>query len=110
MVAEAEILVAGIEFSALRISGALENVLRIYIIPEALRREKLEKIFALDYQNLCKRVLTGFRQYVADTNKRTFQSLLNQQPNTYPNYRQTTTGGNIYDKDDRIVVIGAEIT
>ena len=85
--AEAELLVSGIEYATLmtagspvsletRLAGALHNILGIYGVPEDVRNTKVQKVFAMDYKNLCKRVLADFKKYVADTNENTFQSLL----------------------------------
>lgn len=85
--AEAEVLVSGIEYATLitagnpvpletRISGALNNILGIYGIPEDVRKANLKKVFAMDYKNLCKQVLKDFKTYVAKTNDQTFQALL----------------------------------
>ena len=85
--AEAEILVSGIEYATLmpagtpvslqtRLSGALHNILGIYGVPEAVRNAKVEKVFAMDYRNLCKRVLADFKTFVAETNEQAFQDLL----------------------------------
>lgn len=84
---EAEILVSGIEYATLmtagdpvpletRITGALDQILSIYEIPEEIRKIKLEKVFALDYKNLCKRVLANFRSYVKEANDQYFDELL----------------------------------
>ena len=84
---EAELFVSGIEYATFmtagnpvpletRIEGALDNILRIYGIPEDIRKAKIEKVFALDYKNLCKNVLSNFKKYVAITNDQTFRSLL----------------------------------
>ena len=85
--AEAEILVSGIEYATLmpagtpvslqtRLAGALHNILGIYGVPEAVRNAKVEKVFAMDYRNLCKRVLADFKTFVAETNEQAFQDLL----------------------------------
>ena len=85
--AEAEILVSGIEYATLmtagdpvpletRITGALNNILGIYGISEQMRNTKIKKVFALDYRNLCKRVLSAFKEYVTNTNETAFQELL----------------------------------
>jgi len=85
--AEAEILVSGIEYATLmaagdpvpleaRISGAIHNILGIYGVPEEVRNTKVSKVFAMDYKNLCKRVLSDFRRYVKETNEQAFQNLL----------------------------------
>lgn len=87
--AEAEILVSGIEYATLmttgdtvsletRISGALHNILGIYGIPETERNTMVQKVFAMDYKNLCKRILADFKKYVSKTNKETFRKLTNQ--------------------------------
>ena len=85
--AEAEILVSGIEYATLmtagdpvpletRIAGALNNILGIYGVPEETRQIKLQKVFAMDYINLGKRVLDEFKQYVTDANDEAFQALI----------------------------------
>ena len=85
--AEAEILVSGIEHATLmvagdpvpletRITGALNSILTIYGVPEETRQLKLQKVFALDYIGLGKRVLEDFREYVANANDEAFQALI----------------------------------
>lgn len=85
--AEAEILCSGIEYATLmtagdqvsletRISGALNNILGIYGIPEETRNQKIQKVFAMDYRNLGKRVLREFREYVEQANEQAFHALL----------------------------------
>lgn len=85
--AEAEILVSGIEYATLmpagdyvsletRIEGALHNILGIYGIPEEIRKVKVQKVFSMDYKNLCKRVLKDFKTFVAKTNDETFLALI----------------------------------
>ena len=85
--AEAEILVSGIEYATLmtagdpvpletRIAGALNNILGIYGVPEEIRQIKLQKVFAMDYITLGKRVLDEFKQYVTDANDEAFQALI----------------------------------
>ena len=85
--AEAEILVSGIEYATLmtagdpvpmetRITGALNNILGIYGVPEETRKSKLQKVFTLDYMSLGKRILDEFKQYVSDANDDAFQALI----------------------------------
>ncbi len=85
--AEAEILCSGIEFATLmtagdtvtleaRISGALNQILNIYGIPEQMRREKLRKVFLMDYKALGMRVLREFKEYVEQANEQAFYDLL----------------------------------
>lgn len=72
---EAEILVSGIEHSTLntieknipletRISGALNAIMMIYGVPEEIRKENIEKVLAMDYLSIGKRIFKEFREYV----------------------------------------------
>lgn len=85
--AEAEILCSGIEYATLmtagdpvtletRISGALNNILGIFGIPEETRQVKIKKVFAKDYRNLGKRVLEEFKEYVEQANEQALIELL----------------------------------
>ena len=85
--AEAEILCSGIEYATLmtaddpvsmetRISGALNNIMSIYGIPEEVRKTKIQKVFALDYKNLGKKVILEFKEYVEQANEQAFLELL----------------------------------
>ena len=85
--AEAEILVSGIEHATLmvagepvslesRISGAVNNILNIYGVPEETRKIKLQKVFDLDYKNLGKRVFDDFKKYVTELNEEAFSALI----------------------------------
>lgn len=84
---EAEILVSGVEYATLmtagepvsleyRISGALHNILGIYGVPPEVREMKIKKVFAMDYRNLGKKILSEFKQYVEDSNEQAFMDLL----------------------------------
>lgn len=81
---EAETLVSGIEYATLmttsdsaslelRISGALNTILSIYNVPEATRKQKIEKVLSMDYTALGVRVLKEFRSFV---DRETEQALL----------------------------------
>ena len=85
--AEAEILCSGIEYATLmtandpvsletRISGALNQILTIYGVPEEMRQTKIKKVFAMDYRNLGKRVLEEFKEYVEQANEQALLELL----------------------------------
>lgn len=87
--AEAEILCSGIEYATLmttedtvsletRITGALNNILGIYGIPQETRNAKTQKVFSMDYRNLGLRVLREFRKYVEQANEQAFHTLLNR--------------------------------
>ncbi len=74
----AEILVQGIDYGTIiavdtpvsldkRISGALNQILSIYNVPEEIIRESIEKVLKMDCQNTGKRVLREFISYVETT-------------------------------------------
>ena len=76
---EAEILVAGIEHATLsnidytvpletRISGALNTIMMIYNVPEEIRRTKIEKVLAMDFRSIGKRIFNEFKEYVEKAN------------------------------------------
>ena len=84
---EAEILCSGIEYATLmtagtevslerRISGALNNILGIFSIPEETRKQKIQKVFSIDHKALGKRVLRDFREYVEQANEQAMLDLL----------------------------------
>lgn len=83
---EAETLVSGIEFATLmttgdsaplpvRIAGALNSILQIYQVPEETRKDTIERVLRMDYQQIGRRVLTEFKEYVARTNEQTLEEL-----------------------------------
>ncbi|MBE6768239.1 MAG: TetR/AcrR family transcriptional regulator [Ruminococcaceae bacterium] len=85
--AEAEVLVSGIEYATMmttgdpvpleeRIRGAVNNIMRIYNVPEEVRERKIRKVLKLDYRTLSRRVLEGFRQFVDQVNRHAFEELL----------------------------------
>lgn len=76
---ESEILVAGIEYATLnaidktvlletRISGALNTIMTIYNVPEEIRKMKIDKVLAMDYRSLGKRIFKEFKEYVEEAN------------------------------------------
>lgn len=78
--AEAEVLVSGIEEASLklagpevsletRIAGALNTILSIYQVPPEIRKVKIDRVRAIDYQALGRRVLKEFKEYVAEANE-----------------------------------------
>lgn len=84
---EAGILVSGIEYATLmttgdtaslehRIDGALNTILRIYNVPEQVRKQKIEKVLSMDYNALGLQVLENFRTYVDQETERAIFNLL----------------------------------
>lgn len=87
--AEAELLVSGIEYATLmatgndiplqtRISGALNNILGIYNVPEPTRKMKIEKVLSKDYQSLGLRIFHDFKKYVEESTEQALRELLTQ--------------------------------
>ncbi len=85
--AEAEILVSGVEYATLmtnddavsldiRVTGALNCIMSIYHVPEETRRLKTDKVLALDYRTVGKRVLKDFKDYVEEVNEQAFEDRL----------------------------------
>lgn len=85
--AEAEILISGIEYATLmsvhdsvslemRITGALENIMKIFNVPENIRRQKIDKVLSIDYRTLGRQILQKFKEYVNETNEQAFEALL----------------------------------
>ena len=88
--AETETLVSGIEYATLmttgdsapldvRIEGALNVILAMYNVPEELCKRKIEKVLAMDYRAVGKRILNDFKKYVEETNENNFESLFKKQ-------------------------------
>ena len=84
--AEAEVLVSGIEYATMmttddsspldvRIAGALHSIMMIYNVPEELRKRKVEKVLAMDYRSIGRRVLKEFKDYVEKANEQAFAEL-----------------------------------
>ncbi|MBR2902255.1 MAG: TetR/AcrR family transcriptional regulator [Clostridia bacterium] len=85
---EAEILVSGIEYATLmttnyslpletRIIGAINNIMKIYNVPEEIRRVKIEKVLAIDFRDIGRNVFNKFKEYVDHTNELIFDTLNN---------------------------------
>ena len=85
--AEAEALVSGIEYATImttddsvdlesRITVALDNIMKIYNVPEDTRGRKINQVLAMDYRALGRRILSQFKEFVEQTNEQTFEMLL----------------------------------
>lgn len=60
----------------IRISGALNQILMIYNIPEEIRKIKIENVLATDYRNIGRRILKEFIEYIEDVNDKAFEELI----------------------------------
>lgn len=85
--AEAATLVSGIEYATLmktndsaslelRFSGALEQILSIFGVPEETRKMKIAKVLKLDYRAIGQDVLKGFIEFVNNSNTQTINELV----------------------------------
>lgn len=85
--AEAVILCSGIEYATLmtvgdpvplemRVTGALNNILSIFNIPDELKAEKIKRVFSMDYRKLGKQTIKAFRRYVKNANDQALLELL----------------------------------
>lgn len=75
-----ENIVSGIEFATImtcevdtpldkQIEKALDSILMLYGVPEELRRQKIEKVLAMDYRHIGRRILQGFKEYIDKVNE-----------------------------------------
>ena len=79
--AEAETLVSGIEYATLmttpasaslevRIAGALNQIMTLYNVPEDVRKMKIDKVLAMDYDRIGRRIFTEFTEFIDSENSR----------------------------------------
>ena len=108
--AEAELLVSGIEYATLmtagdpvsletRISGALNNILWLYHVPEEIRIAKIKRVMQMEYNTIAHRVLIGFKQFVDHTNEQALEDLHNIKNQGTPPLSEFTQGGNDYESE-----------
>ena len=75
-----ENIVSGIEFATamtreentplpMQIERTLNAIMLIYGVPEELRRQKIEKVLAMDYRGLGRRILKEFKEYIEKVNE-----------------------------------------
>ena len=85
--AEAEIIVSGIEYATLmttddlvsletRITGALNNILAVYGVPEEIRKTKIKKVLRIDYRKIGQRVLREFKEFIDQENEIALEELI----------------------------------
>ena len=84
---EAEAIVSGIEYATLmttkhsaslptRVEGALNTIMMLFGVPEDIRKMEVQKVLAMDYRAIGRRVLSDFKQYVSQTNEKAIEDLL----------------------------------
>ena len=78
--AATENIVSGIEFATImtreentplpmQIERTLNAIMLLYGVPEELRRTKIEKVLAMDYRALGRRILAEFKEYIEEINE-----------------------------------------
>ena len=84
---EAEAIVSGIEYATLmttahsaslpiRVEGALNAIMLLFGVPEELRKMKTQKVLAMDYRAIGRRVFEDFKQYVSEINEKAIEDFL----------------------------------
>ena len=75
-----ENIVSGIEFATImtceketpldkQIEKALDSIMLLYGVPEELRKQKIEKVLAMNYRSIGQRILQGFKEYIDRVNE-----------------------------------------
>lgn len=88
---EMENLVSGIEYGTimtresntpleLQIESTLDAIMALYNVPSNLRRQKIDKVLAMDYRKISNSILEQFKRYVEDTNETAFQKQRQSHP------------------------------
>lgn len=83
---EAETLVSGVEYATLmttensapldiRISGALNQIMSIYDVPEETRKIKIARVLDMDYRATGQRILEDFIEYVEKVTDKAFEEV-----------------------------------
>ena len=78
---EAETLVSGMEYATLmttpasaslevRIAGALNQIMTLYNVPADVRKMKIDKVLAMDYDRIGRRIFTEFTEFIDSENSR----------------------------------------
>lgn len=84
---EAECIVSGIEYATLmttehstdlptRIAGALNAIMLLFGVPETLRAMKVQKVLAMDYPAIGKRLLEDFKAFTVEENNKAIDEML----------------------------------
>jgi len=74
-----ENIVSGIEYATImtreqevplgtRVEKALDSILMLYGVPGEIRRQKIDKVLQMDYRQIGRRILAGFKEYIDRVN------------------------------------------
>ena len=87
-----------------RIKGALNIILDIFGIPEDIRRNKIGKVFAMDYRSIGKQVLADFKEYVKEKFQIPFVMLYQSKENCDKVYERIAVMPGSGKSDKKLVV------
>ena len=87
MFAEAEVLISGVEYATLmatessppldvRIKGGLEQIFKIYNVPEDIRQRLISSALQQDYRSMGRRIFSEFIEYIEQENELVLEELL----------------------------------
>ena len=87
-----ENIVSGIEYATLmtreqntplsvQIERTLSTIMTIYGVPEELRRAKIQKVLAMDYRAIGRRILSEFKDYIEKVNEENLKNAKIKQKN-----------------------------
>ena len=82
-------LVSGLEYGVLmtagdpvsletRIASTINAILKIYQIPEEIRKANIERVLEMDYRAIARRVLVEFKRFVDQSNEQAWENLFKQ--------------------------------
>ena len=84
---EMETIISGIEYATImktehtasvarRLEGALGSIMLLLGVPEEIRVKKLERVLAMDYLSIGRKVYADFKRYVTETNEHALDEIL----------------------------------
>ena len=84
---EMEAIISGIEYATImktehsasiarRLDGALNSIMLLMDVPKEIRQMKIQKVLAMDYLTIGRKVYADFKQYVTETNEQNLDEIL----------------------------------
>jgi hypothetical protein len=59
-----------------RIAGGLDGIMKIFEVPKDVRKMKIEKVMAMDYRGIGRRILKEFIEYIETTTEHALEERL----------------------------------
>jgi hypothetical protein len=60
-----------------RVAGTLNAIMLLFGVPEETRKLKVEKILAMDYRGIGRKILAEFMQYAEETTEHAIEEKIN---------------------------------